>query len=59
MRDDRKQRAVEAIVHPIRYESDPDRWWLSRIALERAVHELAGLAHLFLGSPLPTFAERR
>lgn len=52
----RYQAGVAALVHPAPLEPfDPDRWWRSRRWLEDGVHELVGIAHFLVGSPLPTF----
>ena len=46
---------VAALVRPTRYEPvDPERWWRSRRSLEDAVHEVVGIVHFLIGSPLPT-----
>ena len=50
------EREIPAIVRASRYERvDPARWWRARRSLEAIVHEVAGITHLLLGSPLPTF----
>jgi uncharacterized SAM-binding protein YcdF (DUF218 family) len=47
---------IPAIVRATRYEPvDPSRWWRSRRPLEDVVHEVLGIAHFVLGSPMPTF----
>ena len=52
----RFEREIPAIVRPTRYEPvDPARWWRSRRPLEDAAHEVFGITHFLLGSPLPTF----
>lgn len=52
----RWETTVHAIVHPTPYEPfDPLRWWRSRRSIEATLHELLGIAHFAIGSPLPTF----
>jgi uncharacterized SAM-binding protein YcdF (DUF218 family) len=47
---------VEGLVHPTPWERYPaDRWWQSRQTLQTTAHEVFGLLHLALGSPLRTF----
>ena len=56
----RYQRAIPALVSPTAYETwDPQRWWRSRDSVQRAVHELVGIAHFLIGSPFPSFDRRR
>lgn len=56
----RFQSRVPARVRPTRYEEfDARRWWRSRRWLEDGVHELVGIAHFMIGSPLPTFDRGR
>lgn len=56
----RFEREIPAIVRPTRYEPiDPTRWWRSRRSLEDVTHEVFGIAHLLLGSPIPTFDRDR
>lgn len=58
--DARYQRTVPALVYPTSFEPwDPRRWWRSRRWLEEALHELVGIAHFKMGSPLPTFDRER
>jgi uncharacterized SAM-binding protein YcdF (DUF218 family) len=48
---------IPAILRGSRYEPvDPARWWRSRRSLELVLHEVFGIAHFMIGSPLPTFA---
>jgi len=50
------QASVPAAVHPTSFDSfDPRRWWSSTHNVERTLHELAGIAHFLIGSPLPTY----
>ena len=52
----RYQHDVMAIVRSTRYEAvEPSRWWRSRRSLEDVLHEVFGIAHFFIGSPIPTF----
>lgn len=52
----RFERDIPAIVRSTRYEPvDPTRWWRSRRFLEDVAHEVFGIAHFLLGSPVPTF----
>jgi uncharacterized SAM-binding protein YcdF (DUF218 family) len=52
----RFEREIPAIVRPTRYEPvDPTRWWRSGRFVEDVAHEVFGIAHFLLGSPLPTF----
>lgn len=52
----RYRRDVMAIVRATRYEPvEPSRWWRSRRSLEDVLHEVFGIAHFFIGSPIPTF----
>ena len=54
--DARYQAKVPALVYPTSFDSwDAERWWRSRRWLEEGLHELVGIAHFKLGSPLPTF----
>ena len=54
------ERQIPAVVRAGRYEPvDASRWWRSRRALEDVVHEVFGIAHYWLGSPLPTFDRGR
>src|SRR5439155_14400351 len=50
---------MAALVSPTPFEPfDPDRWWRSRHELELSVHELLGVAHFLVGSPLPRYSPR-
>jgi uncharacterized SAM-binding protein YcdF (DUF218 family) len=50
---------IPAIVCPTSFETyAADRWWRSRYGIERAVHELFGMANFLLGSPLATYDAR-
>jgi len=54
--DAHHQAHVAALVHPTPYEPfDPTRWWRARRTLEKGLHELFGVLHFLVGSPLPTF----
>jgi uncharacterized SAM-binding protein YcdF (DUF218 family) len=54
--DARYQSRLPARVTPTSYERfDARRWWRSRQTLEEGLHELVGIAHFFIGSPLPTY----
>jgi uncharacterized SAM-binding protein YcdF (DUF218 family) len=56
----RHQAAIPALVHPTSFERyDPDRWWRSRNWLEDGLHELIGIAHFLVGSPLPSHEPER
>lgn len=56
----RYQRTIPALVSPTSYETwDPQRWWRSRDSLGRVLHELVGIGHFLIGSPLPTFDRKR
>ena len=56
----RFEREIPALLRPTRYEPvDPARWWRSGRSLEEALHEAAGIAHFFIGSPIPTFDRSR
>jgi uncharacterized SAM-binding protein YcdF (DUF218 family) len=56
----RYQATMPALVLSTAYQRwDPDRWWRSRDALGATVHELTGIAHFYMGSPLPTFDRTR
>lgn len=47
---------IPAAVHPTTFEVfAADRWWRSRHAVERVVHEYFGMANFLFGSPLETF----
>lgn len=51
---------MPARIRPTRYEEfDARRWWRSRRWLEDGLHELVGIAHFMIGSPLPTFDRGR
>lgn len=51
---------VTGLVHPTPYEEfDPARWWRSRRTIEVTVHEIFGIAHFMVGSPVPTFDRTR
>lgn len=55
----RYQAVVPALVEPAAWERyDADRWWRSRRNLEFTLHELVGIAHFWIGSPIPTFDPR-
>jgi uncharacterized SAM-binding protein YcdF (DUF218 family) len=55
----RFQRELPAVIRTTRYEVvDPTRWWRSRRSIEDVTHEIAAIAHFFLGSPIPTFDRR-
>jgi uncharacterized SAM-binding protein YcdF (DUF218 family) len=55
----RFQRELPAVIRATRYEVvDPTRWWRSRRSIEDVTHEIAAIAHFFLGSPIPTFDRR-
>jgi uncharacterized SAM-binding protein YcdF (DUF218 family) len=52
----RFERELPAVIRATRYEMvDPTRWWRSRRSIEDVTHEIAAIAHFFLGSPIPTF----
>jgi uncharacterized SAM-binding protein YcdF (DUF218 family) len=52
----RFEQEIPAIVRVTRYEPvDASRWWRSRRSLEDVVHEVFGITHFLLGSPIPTF----
>ena len=52
----RYERTIPALIHPTPYESfAADGWWRSRRDLEETAHEVFGIMHFYLGSPLPTF----
>jgi uncharacterized SAM-binding protein YcdF (DUF218 family) len=52
----RHQAALAALVHPTPHARfDPGRWWQSRRGVEEALHEVAGIVHFLVGSPLPTY----
>ncbi|MBI3635951.1 MAG: YdcF family protein [Candidatus Rokubacteria bacterium] len=52
----RYQARLPALLYGTPYEPwDADRWWRSRHGLEWTLHELVGIAHFRLGSPIPTF----
>jgi uncharacterized SAM-binding protein YcdF (DUF218 family) len=56
----RYQRTIPALVAPTSYETwDPQRWWRSRHSLQRGMHELVGIGHFLIGSPIPTFDRGR
>lgn len=47
---------IPGIVRPTSFEPfAAERWWRSRQGLEKAAHELFGMANFLLGSPLTTF----
>lgn len=53
----RFERELPGVFRGTRYEAvDPARWWTSRRSLETIVHEVFGIIHFQLGSPIPTFA---
>jgi uncharacterized SAM-binding protein YcdF (DUF218 family) len=55
----RHQATVPALIHPTPYDTfDAANWWRSRRSLERGLHELGGILHYRVGSPLPTFDRR-
>jgi uncharacterized SAM-binding protein YcdF (DUF218 family) len=52
----RFEREIPALLRATRYERvETTSWWRSRRSLEDAVHEVAGIAHFLIGSPIPTF----
>jgi uncharacterized SAM-binding protein YcdF (DUF218 family) len=52
----RFEHEIPAVIRGTRYEPvDPSRWWTARRSLEGATHELFGIAHFVIGSPIPTF----
>jgi len=54
------ERELPAIVRASRYERvNPARWWRARRSLEAIAHEVFGITHFLLGSPLPTFDRGR
>ena len=56
----RFEREIPAVIRPTRYEPvEPTRWWRSRHPLEDVTHEVFGITHYWLGSPLPTFDRSR
>jgi uncharacterized SAM-binding protein YcdF (DUF218 family) len=56
----RYQSMIPALILSTAYQRwDPARWWRSRDALAATLHELAGIAHFYAGSPLPTFDRER
>lgn len=56
----RYQAMLPALVHPTPYDTfDTTSWWRSRRSLEYALHEVAGILHFMIGSPLPTFDRAR
>jgi uncharacterized SAM-binding protein YcdF (DUF218 family) len=55
----RHQATVPALIHPTPYDPfDPQNWWRSRRSLEHGLHELIGIVHFWVGSPLPTFGRK-
>jgi uncharacterized SAM-binding protein YcdF (DUF218 family) len=53
----RYEAVVPALVHPTAFERyEPERWWRSRAWLEDGLHELIGIGHFLVGSPLPTYS---
>ena len=56
----RYQASIPALVYPTAYEAwDAERWWRSRRSIEIALHELVGIGHFFIGSPISTFGSTR
>jgi uncharacterized SAM-binding protein YcdF (DUF218 family) len=56
----RFEREIPAVIRATRYEPvEPTRWWRSRRSIEDVVHEIASIAHFFVGSPIPTFDQGR
>jgi len=56
----RFERDLPAVIRATRYEVvDPTRWWRSRRSIEDVTHEIAAIAHFWLGSPIPTFDRDR
>jgi len=56
----RFERELPAVIRATRYEVvDPTRWWRSRRSIEDVTHEIAAIAHFWLGSPIPTFDRGR
>jgi uncharacterized SAM-binding protein YcdF (DUF218 family) len=52
----RFDREVPAVIRATRYETvAPTRWWRSRRTIQEVTHEIAAIAHFFIGSPIPTF----
>lgn len=52
----RFEHEVSAIVRATRYEPfEASRWWRSRRSIEVVVHELFGIAHFLIGSPIPSY----
>ena len=50
------QDRIPAVVYPTPYERfDPHRWWRSRRDLQLGVHELIGILHFWIESPLSSF----
>ncbi|MGH7389820.1 MAG: YdcF family protein [Candidatus Rokuibacteriota bacterium] len=56
----RYQAVLPALVHPTPHDPfETARWWRSRRSIEYALHEVAGILHFRIGSPLPTFDRAR
>jgi uncharacterized SAM-binding protein YcdF (DUF218 family) len=56
----RFEREVPAVIRATRYEAvEATRWWRSRRSIEDVTHEIAAIAHFFIGSPIPTFDRGR
>lgn len=50
------QATIPALVHPTPHDPfDAPRWWRSRRSVEDGLHEVFGILHFRLGSPLPTY----
>ena len=47
---------LPASIRATRYEAvEASRWWRSRRSLEDVVHEMFGIAHFLIGSPIPSY----
>jgi uncharacterized SAM-binding protein YcdF (DUF218 family) len=56
----RFEREIPAVIRATRYEPvESTRWWRSRRSIEDVIHEIAAIAHFYLGSPIPTFDRGR
>ncbi len=54
--DSQYQSRLPARVVPTTYETfDARHWWRARHTLEDGLHELIGIVHFMIGSPLPTY----
>jgi uncharacterized SAM-binding protein YcdF (DUF218 family) len=52
----RYEARIPALVHPTPYDPfDGARWWRSRRAIETTLHEIVGIAHFVIGSPVPAW----